>query len=55
MVRIGKIERRQLISDCVGAVHGRAGDTAFYAQAKIIQHSKQSKNPVLTGLSTIKV
>lgn len=41
MVRIGTIERRQLISDCVGAVHGRAGDTAFYAQAKVIQHSKQ--------------
>ena len=43
---------RGSLSDCADAVNMHAGDVKFCARAKVIQHSKETKNPLLLSLST---
>lgn len=43
---------RGSLSDCSNAVVKHAGDLNFCARAKVIYHSKMSKNPLLSSIST---
>ena len=43
---------RGALSDCGGAVNRHAGDVTFCPRAKVIHYSKQTKNPLLSGIST---
>ena len=43
---------RGALSDCATAVKSHAGDINFCARAKVIFHAIQSRNPLLSGIST---
>jgi len=43
---------RGSLSDCANAVSMHDGDVKFCARAKVIYHSKRSKNPLLSSVST---